>query len=64
MVAQTIHRSLGAAQPIIGSVRCVLIEVLMNRSEIVFCSRSQDDVIAHFLGRVSRLISAKTSLAD
>ena len=64
MVVQTIHRSLGAVQPIIGSVRCMLIDVLMNCSEIVLCSGSQDDEVAHFLDRVSRLISAKTSLAD
>ena len=64
MVVQTIHGFLGAIQPVIGSMRGLLEDELMNCSEIVLCSGSQDDKISHFLVRVSRLISSKTSLAD
>jgi hypothetical protein len=63
VVSQTKNRSLGTIQPIIGRVRCLLEDVRMNSSEIVLCSGSQDDAVAHFFGRVSRLISSKTSLA-
>ena len=63
MVVKTINRSLGTVQPVIGCAWCLLKDVVMNCSEIVLCSGSQDDAIAHFLDRVSRLISSKTSLA-
>ncbi len=63
MVVQTINRSLGAVQPLIGRVRRLMKDVRMNCSEIVLCSGSQHDEVPHFLDRVSRLISSKTSLA-
>ncbi len=63
MVVQAIDRSLSAVQPIIGRIHRLLKDVRMNCSEIMLCSGSQDDAVAHFLDRVSRLISSKTSLA-
>jgi hypothetical protein len=63
MVVQAINRLLGTVQPVIGCVWRLLKNVRMNCSEIVLCSGSQDDEVAHFLDRVSRLISSKTALA-